>query len=103
MHGKLQTLDLPVLGPAETKGLAYSVLTDTQKKRFEESLELDFSFGIRVQRRALYRTGTRGGRLLPGRPIPAPATTPAPRLIICSSSSRSDEALIAVSSVMSRF
>src|SRR6186997_1744628 len=47
VHGKLQTLDLPVLGPAETKGLAYSVLTDAQKKRFEETLELDFSFGIR--------------------------------------------------------
>ena len=47
VHGKLQTLDLPVLGPAETKALAYSVLTDAQKKRFEESLELDFSFGIR--------------------------------------------------------
>src|SRR6185295_7230431 len=47
IHGKLQTLDLPVLGPAETKALAYSVLTDAQKKRFEESLELDFSFGIR--------------------------------------------------------
>jgi twitching motility protein PilT len=40
-------LDLPPLGPAETKGLAYSVLTDSQKKRFEETLELDFSFGIR--------------------------------------------------------
>jgi len=47
VHGKLQTLDLPVLGPAETKALAYSVLTDAQKKRFEEDLELDFSFGIR--------------------------------------------------------
>src|SRR3954465_11625172 len=47
VHGKLQTLDLPVLGPAETKALAYSVLTDVQKKRFEETLELDFSFGIR--------------------------------------------------------
>src|SRR5258705_5778755 len=47
VHGKLQTLDLPPLGPAETKGLAYSVLTDSQKKRFEEALELDFSFGIR--------------------------------------------------------
>jgi twitching motility protein PilT len=47
VHGKLQTLDLPVLGPSETKGLAYSVLTDAQKKRFEETLELDFSFGIR--------------------------------------------------------
>jgi twitching motility protein PilT len=47
VHGKLQTLDLPVLGPAETKALAYSVLTDSQKKRFEETLELDFSFGIK--------------------------------------------------------
>ena len=47
VHGKLQTLDLPMLGAAETKGLAYSVLTDAQKKRFEETLELDFSFGIR--------------------------------------------------------
>ena len=47
VHGKLQTLDLPMLGPAETKALAYSVLTDAQKKRFEEDLELDFSFGIR--------------------------------------------------------
>jgi twitching motility protein PilT len=47
VHGKLQMLDLPPLGPAETKGLAYSVLTDAQKKRFEETLELDFSFGIR--------------------------------------------------------
>ncbi|HXW04696.1 MAG TPA: type IV pilus twitching motility protein PilT [Vicinamibacterales bacterium] len=47
VHGRLQMLDLPPLGPAETKALAYSVLTDAQKKRFEETLELDFSFGIR--------------------------------------------------------
>ena len=47
VHGKLQVLDLPPLGAADTKALAYSVLTDAQKKRFEESLELDFSFGIR--------------------------------------------------------
>ena len=47
VHGHLRPLDLPALGPAETKALAYSVLTDSQKKRFEESLELDFSFGIR--------------------------------------------------------
>jgi twitching motility protein PilT len=47
VHGELQVLDLPVLGPADTKALAYSVLTDAQKKRFEETLELDFSFGIR--------------------------------------------------------
>src|SRR5437899_5180989 len=47
VHGHLKPLDLPSLGPAETKNLAYSVLTDAQKKRFEEALELDFSFGIR--------------------------------------------------------
>jgi twitching motility protein PilT len=47
VHGKLQVLDLPPLGPADTNTLAYSVLTDAQKKRFEETLELDFSFGIR--------------------------------------------------------
>jgi twitching motility protein PilT len=47
VHGKLQILDLPPLGAADTKALAYSVLTDAQKKRFEETLELDFSFGIR--------------------------------------------------------
>src|SRR5689334_24115418 len=47
VHGHMKRLDLPPLGPAETKALAYSVLTDQQKKRFEEAMELDFSFGIR--------------------------------------------------------
>ena len=35
-----------VLGPKDTLGLAYSVLTENQKKRFEMEDELDFSFGI---------------------------------------------------------
>ena len=47
VHGELQRLQLPELTAAETKHLVYSVLTDLQKKRFEETLELDFSFGIR--------------------------------------------------------
>src|SRR6478735_6959350 len=47
VHGHLHRLGLPDLQPADTKQLVYSVLTDAQKKRFEESLELDFSFGIR--------------------------------------------------------
>src|SRR5262245_48592905 len=47
VHGELQQLTLPPLTPSETKQLVYSVLTDAQKKRFEESLELDFSFGIK--------------------------------------------------------
>src|SRR5918912_701998 len=36
-----------VLTSADTKQLAYSVLTDAQKHRFEENLELDFSFGVK--------------------------------------------------------
>ena len=47
VHGHLVRLEGPNLTPAETKQLAYSVLTDAQKKRFEETLELDFSFGIK--------------------------------------------------------
>jgi twitching motility protein PilT len=47
VHGHLQRVDGNVLTPAETKQLAYSVLTDAQKKRFEEAKELDFSFGIK--------------------------------------------------------
>ncbi|HKT59457.1 MAG TPA: type IV pilus twitching motility protein PilT [Gemmatimonadales bacterium] len=35
-----------VLTPKDTLQLAYSVLTDNQKKRFETEDELDFSFGI---------------------------------------------------------
>jgi twitching motility protein PilT len=47
VHGKMQRLELPALSAADTKQLVYSVCTDQQKKRFEETLELDFSFGIR--------------------------------------------------------
>ena len=47
VHGELRRLEFPPLTPTDSKALAYSVLTDAQKKRFEETLELDFSFGIR--------------------------------------------------------
>jgi twitching motility protein PilT len=47
VHGELQRLAHPDLTPSDTKALSYAVLTDAQKKRFEEMLELDFSFGIR--------------------------------------------------------
>jgi twitching motility protein PilT len=35
-----------VLGPKDTLSIAYSILTEAQKKRFETEDELDFSFGI---------------------------------------------------------
>src|SRR4026208_198696 len=47
VHGHLERLDGGDQTAAETKQLSYSVLTDAQKKRFEETLELDFSFGIK--------------------------------------------------------
>ncbi len=48
VHGHLSPLPgYRPLSPAETKQLAYSVLTDAQKHRFEENLELDFSFGLK--------------------------------------------------------
>ena len=46
VDGELRALDLPRLGPADTRQLVYSVLSDGQRKRFEETLELDCSFGI---------------------------------------------------------
>ncbi|HEV8590493.1 MAG TPA: type IV pilus twitching motility protein PilT, partial [Pyrinomonadaceae bacterium] len=48
VHGHLSPIPgFGPLSPADTKRLAYSVLTDAQKHRFEENLELDFSFGLK--------------------------------------------------------
>jgi twitching motility protein PilT len=47
VHGHLTRLPGTDLTPSETKQLAYSVMTDAQKKRFEETSELDFSFGLK--------------------------------------------------------
>ena len=47
VDGRLIPLKIPPLGPTETKQLCYSVLTDAQKHRLEEDLELDFSFGVK--------------------------------------------------------
>jgi twitching motility protein PilT len=47
VDGKLIPLDLPGLSPAETKALCYSILTDSQKHKFEEHNELDLSFGVK--------------------------------------------------------
>lgn len=46
VNGKLRSLDYPPLTAADTKALIYSLLTDKQKKQFEEKLELDLSFGF---------------------------------------------------------
>jgi twitching motility protein PilT len=47
VDGHLQRLDQPDLTPDAIKALVYSVLTDVQKKKFEETWELDLAFGLR--------------------------------------------------------
>jgi twitching motility protein PilT len=47
IDGKMVPLQLPPMTAAETKQLIYGVLNETQKHRLEESLEVDFSFGVK--------------------------------------------------------
>ncbi len=47
VDGQLRPIDQETLNAADTKRLAYSVMTDGQKHQFEEKWEIDFSFGIK--------------------------------------------------------
>jgi len=47
IDGRMTPLPLPAMSGSETKQLCYSVLTDAQKRRFEEESELDLSFGVK--------------------------------------------------------
>jgi twitching motility protein PilT len=47
IDNELVRLQTEALTPVDTKTLCYSVMNDAQKLRFEEDLEIDFSFGIR--------------------------------------------------------
>ena len=47
IDGVLRSMNLPQLTPTETKHLCYSILTDNQKHRLEENLEIDLSFGLK--------------------------------------------------------
>lgn len=47
IDGKLLPLSHPDLNPSDTKSLCYSILTDSQKHKFEENSELDLSFGVK--------------------------------------------------------
>jgi twitching motility protein PilT len=47
LHGHVTPVGTHPLTPAETKSLAYSILTEAQKQKFEEQWELDLSFGIK--------------------------------------------------------
>ncbi len=47
IDGRLTPLKMPPLTPQDTKQACYSILTDAQKHKFEESNELDLSFGVK--------------------------------------------------------
>ena len=47
MNGRIQPLtDFPKLGPQDTREIAYSVLNESQRKRFENERQLDFAYAI---------------------------------------------------------
>jgi len=47
VRGKLYPMDIPALDPQSTRQILYSILTEAQKHKFEEEMELDLSFGIK--------------------------------------------------------
>jgi twitching motility protein PilT len=47
IDGAITPTEYEVLTPERCIGLAYSVLSDEQRKRFETTKELDFSFGVK--------------------------------------------------------
>jgi twitching motility protein PilT len=47
VDGKLIKTDLDVLAPEDTKKLAYSVMNEKHRLKFEENSELDLSFGVK--------------------------------------------------------
>jgi twitching motility protein PilT len=46
MHGDLKKLDYPALSQDETHALIYDMMSDVQRKNFEEHRECDFSFDL---------------------------------------------------------
>src|SRR2546426_9490273 len=97
LHGELLALAHPPLSTTDTKNLTYSLLTEAQKKKFEEESELDFSFGIkgvsRFRGNLYLQKGAVAGafRMIPhqtpqlqalGRPSSVPELTSQPRGLV---------------------
>ncbi len=47
IDGEVRRLDLPVLAGDDAKRLAYSIMNQKQKTRFENDMEIDFSVGLK--------------------------------------------------------
>ena len=46
IHGEMTKVDMPALDKEDVHNMIYDILSDFQRKVFEEHLELDFSFGL---------------------------------------------------------
>lgn len=46
IHGEMTKIDMPALDREDVHNMIYDVLSDFQRKVFEDLLELDFSFGL---------------------------------------------------------
>jgi len=46
IHGDMTRIKMPALDPREVQAMLYDIMNDTQRKVFEEHLELDFSFSL---------------------------------------------------------
>ncbi len=46
VHGDVRKINLPVLDHAQVQTMVFEVMSDSQRKTFEETLECDFSFEI---------------------------------------------------------
>jgi len=46
LHGSMKKLDYPALSREEVHGMVYDIMNDHQRRSFEETLELDFSFDL---------------------------------------------------------
>jgi twitching motility protein PilT len=46
IHGDMRKLEIPPLSKEEVRRLVYDILNDQQRKTFEETLDMDFSFSL---------------------------------------------------------
>ncbi len=87
VNGKLITMNYPRMLPADTLAVAYSIMNDVQRERFEERGEYDMSFSIpelgRYRVNAYKQRGSAALALrLVGTQIPSPEVLGVPESVI---------------------
>jgi twitching motility protein PilT len=57
-HGDIRRINLPPMEHEDVHAMVYDIMSDAQRKKYEETLECDFSFGV-PEPRALPRQRVR--------------------------------------------